>query len=325
MRLVAQSVIVIFAVAAFMAMVGCGRISTTNSSSMAPVFQGVPGTPNSDASVNPFVMQSVKNAYLIRYKPNRVKSLVWSGQISGCVSGNPGDGFREATVNVLNYYRALAGLPDDVKLDLNASEGAQESALMMAANGQLNHSPPSTWNCYTQLGASTAGSSNIALGAEGPSAIDLYMDDWGSNNSAVGHRRWILYPPLSSVGSGTVNGGDTLKVIGGWGSRADTPNGVSWPSMGYFPLQHLPGSKRWSFSKSGVGVSNATVSMTKNGVPVGVTLEPFYYGYGDDTIVWLPDSVDSTPANYVVTLKNVTVNGATSTISYPITTFDAEN
>jgi uncharacterized protein YkwD len=326
MRLFAQSVIVIFAVAAFMAMVGCSQgFDTRGNPSIAPAFQGIPGTSDPNSSVNPFLKQSVKNAYQTRYRPNVAKGLVWSGQISGCVSGEPGSGFREATVNVLNYYRALVGLPDNVQLDLNASEGAQASALMMAANGQLNHNPPSTWNCYTQLGASTAGSSNIALGAEGPSAINLYMDDWGSNNSAVGHRRWILYPSLSSVGSGTVNGADTLKVIGGWGNRADTPNGVSWPAMGFFPIQHLPGSRRWSFSKYGAGLGGATVSMTKNGVPVGVTLEPFYYGYGDDTIVWIPDSVDSSPATYVVTLKNVSINGAAKTISYQIDTFDAEN
>jgi hypothetical protein len=240
------------------------------------------------------------------------------------VAGNPGAGYREATIGVLNYYRALAGLPDTVTLDLAASERAQQAALMMAANNQLNHYPPANWTCYTADGASGAGSSNLALGANGSGAVDLYLNDWGGNNAAVGHRRWALYPPLASVGSGSVNGADSLVVLGGWGNRPETPNGVAWPAMGYFPVQHLPGSNRWSFSMPGAGLSQASVSMSKNGQAILVTPEVYSPGYGDDTLVWLPQGADSQPAVYVVTVSNVSINGESKTISYQVTTFDAE-
>src|SRR5205809_968253 len=37
-----------------------------------------------------------------------------------------------------------------------------------------------------------AGKSNIALGNAGPDAITAYIEDFGGNNAAAGHRRWIL-------------------------------------------------------------------------------------------------------------------------------------
>ena len=284
-----------------------------------------PPTPTSAVVFDPFNRAAVKNAYQTIYKTNSAAPMQWTGSIQTCTPGNPGPGYREAVINVLNYYRALTGINGDVTLDISRSESSQAAALMMAANGQLSHAPPSSWTCYSQLGAQGAGSSNIALGANGPSALDIYMDDFGSNNTAAGHRRWMLYPSLGSVGVGSVPGADALTVIGGGGgARKDPPNGVSWPSQGYFPVQHMPGSRRWSFSKAGAGISQAQIHVTRNGQTLSSTPEPYAYGYGDDTLVWIQDGVDSSLSTYHVTISNVIEAGVAKTINYDIQVFDPE-
>ncbi|MBX9703038.1 MAG: ATP-grasp domain-containing protein, partial [Silvanigrellaceae bacterium] len=48
----------------------------------------------------------------------------------------------------INFFRALTGYPGDIVFDATKSAKAQEAALMMAANNNLNHYPPNTWACY---------------------------------------------------------------------------------------------------------------------------------------------------------------------------------
>jgi len=96
----------------------------------------------------------------------------------------------------------MAGVPADIGLSSTYSTKDQAAALIFGAQGQISHDPPSNWACYSAAGDEAAGSSNIALGASGTSAIDLYMRDPGSNNAAVGHRRWILYPQTQTFGTG---------------------------------------------------------------------------------------------------------------------------
>lgn len=114
---------------------------------------------------------------------------------------------------------------------------------MMSANRTLLHDPPPTWACYTQVGHDAAGSSNLALGAAGAGAVALYMDDSGLDS--VGHRRWVLYPPQSAMGSGSTSNANALYVFGGQTAPASPPAWVEWPSSGYVPLQVEP-SGHWS-------------------------------------------------------------------------------
>jgi hypothetical protein len=162
------------------------------------------------------------------------------------------------------------------------------------------------------------------------------MDDPGSNNTFVGHRRWILYPPTVKIGSGSVpaTGGpaaNALWVIGGFGTRPATPAWVAWPPRGYLPYQLLPKtSGRWSFSYAGANFSNAAVTMTQGGANVALTVEPQMNdeGYADNTLVWKPQGVATTkPASdvvYTVTIKNVVVGGKAQNFSYDVTIIDAD-
>ncbi len=292
---------------------------------------------NIDTSVPPVNTndrQAVVALYKDFYLPGFEVKMEWTGSVAAQNPGTVSPAYSQATVQRLNYFRALCGLPS---VGWNASQSAkcQQAALMMSANNALSHEPPSSWLCYTADGAEAAGKSNLYLGVAGPRAIDGYIDDSGVNNSAVGHRRWIFYPPLSEVGTGSVNaaGGyktaDALWVLGNTGPRPGSPKFVAWPSAGYFPRRHLPASGRWSFSVADANWSSTTITMTRDGSSVGVTMEPDDIGFGDRTIVWLPEN--GGPAGYqgpedvwVVTVNGVKVDNATKNYSYTVRVFNQD-
>jgi len=206
---------------------------------------------------------------------------------------------------------------------------------MMSAQGALSHSPDTNWSCYTAGGAEAAGKSNLALGADAAAAIDLYMDDPGSGgNAAVGHRRWILYPPTKIMGTGNIPGtggraANDLWVIGGAGARPSQPAWVAWPPAGYLPWQILPrSSRRWSFSYPSATFTGAVISMQRAGTNVPVTLETQAQGYGDNTIVWVPQgiptSAPSGDVSYTVTVSNVVVSGKSQLFTYSVTIIDPD-
>ena len=239
--------------------------------------------------------------------------------------------YREATSPV-NYYRAMAGLPGTVVLDGALDSAYQESALMMSANGALNHYPPSTWFCYTSAGAAAAANSNITLFDAGPEANVLYVDDAGMGNDAVGPRRWVLSPLQTTATGSVISFGITasnVKVVGtgAWGSRPATPEFVSWPPPGFVPYQILPsGSERWSMSISGADFSAATVSVTKAGVAVPISLLPIDPNYGDHTLVWRVSGISyGAPPNdesYDVSVSNVRIGTVTRMFMYTVTVID---
>ena len=137
----------------------------------------------------------------------------WNGSTSPCNAGTVSSAYRAASVQVLNYFRAMTGLPADIAELTGASDLSAQAALMMKANGALDHTPPANWDCYTSGGAQAAGSSNLAFGAAGPYATWLYIADPGDGNYFVGHRRWLLYPPLVAIGRGDTDNTNAMWVL----------------------------------------------------------------------------------------------------------------
>jgi uncharacterized protein YkwD len=260
----------------------------------------------------------------------------WGGSIAGCAAGDTSAEFKAAVLRRINWFRALAGVPAAVQLDPSFNQQAQQAALIMAANEQLSHTPPSSWLCYSSTGAQAAGKSDLTLGRNGPDAIgESYMRDEGANNFEVGHRRWLLYPQTQSMGTGDVDG--ALQVNALWvqdanvfGARPPVRDGfVAWPTKGYTPYALV--YPRWSFSYPGADFSSATVTMSENGAAIATRKETPVTGYGEPTLVWFPGSyVDgmkwAKPAAdtvYRVTIANVKVGGVTQgPFVYEATVFD---
>ncbi len=260
----------------------------------------------------------------------------WTGNRATCNAGDTALSFRNAVLLRLNYFRAMAGVPANVTFSDTYSSKDQQAALMMSVNNALNHYPPDSWLCYTAAGYEAAGNSNIALGADGRGVIDLYIQDPGTGNGFVGHRRWILYPPTQTMGTGDLpaTGGQAANALwmfdsSTWGPRPATREEyVAWPPPGYVPYQVV--YPRWSFSYPGANFSAATVSITRMGASVPVTLEPLADGYGDNTIVWIFQGMSSwdhwpkptADATYTVMVQNVQISGTPRSFTYNVTVFD---
>lgn len=137
----------------------------------------------------------------------------------------------------VNFYRALSGVPANVRVNTDStvvidppdahkpaagtlkSVAAQQAAYMVIRtfhdNGSsvaaLSHNPLEELCVAWSTAAWNANSrGNIALGFFGPGAIDAYLSEdvpgvsaW---NSAVGHRRWILNPRATDFATGDTPG-----------------------------------------------------------------------------------------------------------------------
>jgi hypothetical protein len=320
---------------AFAFIAGMGRAQELGPPPLADGTELVPvsGPAPQLVTVNPKDRAAVIQLYETTYLASEGVAAGWTGNRSTCTAGTTSQAYADATILRVNYYRAMAGLPGNVVLTNAWNLEAQQAALMMSAQGALSHSPGTTWSCYTAAGADAAGKSNLALGADAAAAIDLYMDDPGSGgNAAVGHRRWILYPPTQLMGTGNIPGtggwaANDLWVIGGSGSRPAQPAWVAWPPPGYVPWQIMPASSgRWSFSYPGATFSGAALYMQHAGTNLALTLEAQAQGYGDNTIVWDPQGivsgVPSGDLSYSVTVSNVVVSGQAQTFSYNVTVID---
>lgn len=251
----------------------------------------------------------------------------WTGSVAGCNAGSTSAAFADATVTAVNFFRAMTGLPSAVPDNAVKSGKSQQAALMMTANNALSHFPPTSWTCYTAGGAEAAGNANLALGVTGAAAVAAFIEDAGASNTALGHRRWILYPHQTEMGTGSTNNANALWVIGNFGPRPATPEFVAWPSPGYVPFQVV--YPRWSFAvntSSTVSFASATVTMTSNAANIPVTLLPQETGFGDNTLAWEPSGlmVAQGMADRMITVQvnNVLVGGAARNFTYNVIAFD---
>lgn len=267
----------------------------------------------------------------------------WTGDVAANQPGTLNPDFQRAQILRWNWYRALAGVTPRVALDTAWSSAAQQAALMMAANNRLSHTPDPSWRGYTTAGAEAARWSNLALLLHGPQAISGYMSDGLAGNEAVGHRRWMLFPNILRAGVGDIPGSATVPaanvlwlldpagLVGGGPMRDGF---VAWPAPGHVPHDTVP--DRWSFTLPGADFSGATLTLRRDGAVVPVRLEPVVAGFGDATLVWVPEGRDANAAYlpnwpapaadvaYDVALANVRVRGVARSFAYRVTVFDAQ-
>ena len=137
----------------------------------------------------------------------RTEPMNWTGSVTGCNPGTTSQAYRDAVASRINWFRGMAGVPAGIVLDPALNSKSQDAALMMSANRQLSHNPPTSWACYTAAGAEAASRSNLCYWYgpfDDPGCVEAYMEDAGAKNSAVGHRRWLLNPQTDVMATGDV-------------------------------------------------------------------------------------------------------------------------
>lgn len=245
----------------------------------------------------------------------------WSGTVMPCAAGELNDVGKNNALKLINLYRFIADLPA-VTLDATKNQAAQECALMMDANNQLSHSPPTNWACYSMNGATAAGRSNICS-TRAVRCIDMYMSDSG-NATTIGHRRWFLSNQLGPIGIGGTTGGSCHHVIGGSGTA--TKSFMAWPPPGPVPLEAIaiPGNPSvdttgWTVQTYSAAFSlvGASVTVTEGGAAKPVTVTQLGDNYGSRYAIRFNPMGWTTQAGrtYQVT---VTAPGLATPISYAV-------
>lgn len=287
---------------------------------------------------------AVVDLYNDIFLPSSSVPLGWNGNTGAGVAGTTSAAYKDAVQSQINYFRSMAGVPPVITLNSANNAKSQQAALMMSANGELQHNPPTTWLHYTADGAEAAANSNLCLRFDSDpnqpqtGCIKGYIEDAGAGNASVGHRRWILHPQTQVMATGDVP--TVLPITTGFlfanatwvfdgnifGPRPATREEyVAWPPPGFVPYQLV--YPRWSFGLAGADFSTATVTMSGPSGNIAVTLEPVTNGFGENTLVWRPsDPLPITPpptdTQLNVTINGVRVNGVTRNFSYSVTVFD---
>lgn len=259
----------------------------------------------------------------------------WSGSTEGCTVGAESQASLDATLDTLNIVREFAGV-GPVVFSSEKNHRALAAALMMRAQGDLSHDPPSSWKCWSDEGHLGAGTSNLFLGRSGAQAMVGYVDDGGV--ASLGHRRWVLDPAAIEMGSGSTGGSNALVVIGsgGDGSRAAALAAdklVAWPAPGWFPTPWI--FKDWSVAigspqtQGAVSIAGARVSVAVDGRAAAVSgvRDPSpgeRFGTGA-TLAWnvaLPTSAETGDHEIKVEISGVTMNDAPFPVAYTVQAFD---
>lgn len=163
-------------------------------------------------------------------------------------------------LNALNFYRYISGLPDDVTMTDALNKQAAYGAVLLAAEGNFSHKPSQPKDmpkAFYDKGVDSTLHANI-FGSFGynnhilAASIEAYMEDSDMTNlDRLGHRRWILNPPLQQVGMGQAKGSDefdytTLQVFDESRSGRVSYHYIPYPAKGAFPIEVLQSTTAWS-------------------------------------------------------------------------------
>jgi uncharacterized protein YkwD len=304
----------------------------TNSSTVGTATTSVATTNASVVTITPydpgFIDTSNKEQAFAAWKTinDRPRTkMKWTGSTSSCDPGTTTQGFKEDVLARVRWFRAMAGVDTNISLNLESSRLAQEAALVMKANNELSHEPPSSWDCFTDDAYEGASHSNLFLGVFGVASIDGYIEDPGADNLPVGHRRWILDPTLAEIGTGDTNNSNALFVINentrdNYTTR-EADGFVMWPPRGYVPRATI--FPRWSISHPKADFSQAKVKIEFQG-----RTKTFNDPYSDsdrmgnlNTLVfeWIRPSKGT--GGVIVTVSGIELDGTMRTVTYEVRPF----
>ncbi|NLK27694.1 MAG: hypothetical protein GX306_05045 [Clostridiales bacterium] len=238
-----------------------------------------------------------------------------------------------SAISMINQVRFIAGLNYDVKLNSEYSKLTQAASLMNYLNNTLSHYPvkPNGVNeSLYELGRTGASSSNIAWNYSNlnRSIVHGYMaDDDSGNRVMVGHRRWILNPPMGATGFGAVHEFSAMYAFDKSGGMY--ASGVAWPAQ-TMPTDYFSPGYPWSISM-GEEIEKSQVKVTLERLRDNKVWEfsdhkaDGYFnvnngGYGQKgCIIFVPEGIDC----FLDQDKfQVNITGLSRPVSYQVTFFD---
>lgn len=282
--------------------------------------------------------KSVTESYLENYSNSFLKNVKKRCPLS-CKTSSLSETNLEAAEKRINYFRNMVNLPP-VRLDSSLNRKAQLAAFLMDKNNQISHHPNSSWKCITEDSEDAARHSNLRFfdsfdtsEKDKINPITGFIEDYGAQNNNVGHRRWILFSQLETVGYGATTKAEAIYIPKNiQQKRKNLPVFIAYPPKGEIIVDLL--FPKWSFSipkYNDVNFSNAKITVSdQNGKNFMVKSYTSDDKYGDPTLVWTPTSIYTGNSNnlkfsekYIgttisVLIKNVVINGDTSSFQYNV-------
>jgi hypothetical protein len=260
-------------------------------------------------------------------------------------AGKVKDGALKDGINILNFFRFLVGLPDDVELRADYNDLAQHGSALNAAKGQIAHQqaqPPDMPADFYQKAATGIGSSNLHQGQGSVSdAVKGWMDDSDSSNiDRLGHRRWALNPGMRYTGLSYVDGFSALYSLDQSRTVAVDYQAVAFPSGAAYPSDFFAADWAWNVSvnpdlyqtpaRNRVTLTLTEVSGGKtwnfgNGAKDGYfNIETSGFGI-PNCIIFRPQGISKYTGAYRVEVKGLlTKAGTPVSLRYETTFFDME-
>ena len=264
---------------------------------------------------------------------NRNVTPNWTGATTGCDSGSYDRAYRDALLNRINAYRALASVAN-VSYEESSTFGGmdeQRAALLLKTSGQIGQRTLSRRTpCWTQDADRALLNSYQAAGV-GTDSVDASMRGATSpyNQSLILQPTTIRVRVGSTDGELLINRPDTQDVFPNTGS-------VAWPGAGFQPYQVIPDI--WCFNAQSIAwdptttarhdlFDSATVRVTRNGVPLNLTTstkESRAWNWNGITWTFAPGQLQHGPGmgdvTYDVSIQNVL--GVRTSYNYSVTVFD---
>jgi hypothetical protein len=243
--------------------------------------------------------------------------------VKSCFSGELDKEEYVSFLKNLNFVRGISGIPFVNDIDSALSLDCQEAAWCLMTNNTITHQIPSRYKCYTSNAARAASLSNLAYGYPAGRAILGMLRDEETENHSVGHRRWLLNPPLAFPGYGLTDEVTVIQVIGNKANFRTTYDdleeyerrGIAWPVAGIHPLFLV--TKRFSFSLAKANFKSASISVKQNGRIIPISKLPVKDNYGSSTIAFDIGKTPRSGDTYEITIRNViNAKGEKKTFSY---------
>ena len=156
----------------------------------------------------------------------------------------------DITINYFNCMRYIAGIPHDVNIGKEYQELAQAGSFLCNVNNLLQHSgqpkPRIMNDKLFKLGDTGCNSCNLGSGDSNlMDAIDGWIEDYG-NFDTMGHRRWVLYPPMKSTGFGFSGHYTSMYCFDNTFQNSKYKN-VAWPPQNC-PVEIFLDNTAWTIS-----------------------------------------------------------------------------
>ncbi|MBA4058029.1 MAG: hypothetical protein C0490_25150 [Marivirga sp.] len=188
--------------------------------------------------------------YIRFYQSSQIGSIKWNGKVGRCACGQLQDDVYKKAEDRVNFFRMATGL-QPVKLNPEFNLEAQKAALLIKANHKLTHYPTKGMKCFDDLAYNGCKKSCLGFtdfkNFPNTSFITGFIQDYGSANFSVGHRKWILYSKLVEFGYGATDDSEALLTVDGVSHDSiPLPEFIAYPWAGYVPIDLI--FPAWSFS-----------------------------------------------------------------------------